>query len=209
MTNQHSSPTSPNNSSNLESTENIARMILTAEQPALYVGSSHRWGWNDPDPRRKSLLARFREAVPGMELVHVPDLKAPDTMDFSSGLSVFAGIPPSRMEKIMTYLRGLEPKSGKTLLMQDPGNAFPADYSLDISDPSQLENLVLALESLLRGGTLVPWRNTPAGIAFTHALEKKKEEDLRKSWTWDETKEMNIPEEFRHELATGLDENAE
>jgi hypothetical protein len=188
--------------------EKMIRDLLTLEKPVLYIGSSLRWGWNDSDPARKSLLARFQKTIPGMDLVHVPDRKSGDAQEYSSGISVFAGVPFSRLETIMNYFNALENRQGRILIFHDHETPLVADHVLDARNFRNVELLLEIAEDLLNSGDLIPWGMTPEGQAHQE-LQQKKLESQRRTWTWDETKEINIPEEFRHELAAGLDENAE
>jgi len=208
MTNQDPTRESVNAYSGHLELERIARDLLTLERPVLYMGSSHRWGWNDPDPLRQSLLSRLKNAVPAMDLVHVPDIKPLAPPEYSTGISLFSGVPFSRLESIIVQLGGIEKRSGRILIFQDYEVALPCDHSVDARNIKNIELIIAIAEDLLKSGTITPWGLTPEGKDYQENLQKKLDQQ-RRTWTWDETKEMNIPEEFRHELAAGLDENAE
>jgi hypothetical protein len=186
----------------------LVREILTRARPTLYLGSSPRWGWNDTDPVRQRLLSKLREIVPGMNLGHVPDWKPLDSLTFSSGISILAGLPASRLEAVLAHLDAERSHEGFVLVLHD--NCAPAHlrHGFDIGDPSRLERLLDHLEKVLREGSVTPWGHTPEGRLHIEQLEKSGSEK-RPDWSWDETRSVNIPEEFRHELAAGLDEHAE
>ncbi len=189
-------------------TERIARDLLTLEKPVLFIGSSPRWGWNDSDPVRRQLISRLQDLLPTMELVHVPDRKSTDGLEFSPGISVFAGIPMARLEGLMASIKNLGNRTGRILILNDHEIALEADHVINSRDLKNVVRLLELMEKLLGSGEVVPWGRTPEGLAFQEGRQKKLEHQ-RKNWTWDETREINIPEEFRHELAAGLDENAE
>lgn len=191
--------------------EKIARALLTQPYPVLYMGSSHCWGWNETDPRRKSLLSRIREMVPGMDLVHVPERKSIEGMGFSPGVSIFAGIPYLRLDGILSSLRDSENRPRFILVLHDNepplSSSHAFDHLIDSREEKNLELLLGLMEDLLRSGTLTPWGHTPEGKAYRE--KNSAAPPLRKNWSWEETKDTNIPEEFRHELISGLDEHAE
>ena len=206
-----SSPMDHNDTKNNEGkpdTDMLIREILTRERPTLYLGSSPRWGWNDNDPARKRLLARLRELVPAMDQAHIPDWKPLDTLTFSPGISILAGVPQSRLEAVLNHLDSERSREGLVVVLHDNESRLSACHSFDIRESSRFEALLDQIETALRERKLIPWGETQEGKVHIEHL-RNKASTTRSDWSWDETKAVNIPEEFRHELAAGLDENAE
>ena len=189
-------------------TDMLVRELLTRERPTLYLGSSPRWGWNDNDPSRKRLLARFRELVPAMDQAHIPDWKPLDTLTFSPGISILAGVPQSRLEAVLNHLDSERSREGLVVVLHDNESRLSSCHSYDIRESSRFEALLDQIETALRERTVIPWGETQEGKVHIEHL-RNKASTTRSDWSWDETKAVNIPEEFRHELAAGLDENAE
>ncbi len=189
-------------------TDMLVRELLTRERPTLYLGSSPRWGWNDSDPARKRLLSKLRELVPAMDQAHIPDWKPLDSLTFSPGISIIAGVPQSRLEAVLSYLDSERSREGLVVVLHDNDTRLSSCHSYDIRESSRFEALLDQIETALRKRTVTPWGETPEGKAHIEHL-RNKASTTRSDWSWNETKAVNIPEEFRHELAAGLDENAE
>ena len=186
----------------------LVREILTRPRPTLYLGSSPHWGWNDSDPVRLRLLSRLRDLVPGMDQAHIPDWKPLDSLTFSPGLSIFAGVPKSRLEAVLAHLDAERSHEGFVLVLHDSDAPSKPCQAFDVGDPSLFEALLERLEKEIGAGSVTPWGHTPEGRDHVEQL-KKSASTNRPDWKWDETRSVNIPEEFRHELAAGLDEHAE
>ncbi|MCL4485857.1 MAG: hypothetical protein M1537_05940 [Nitrospirae bacterium] len=189
-------------------TDRLVRELLTRERPTLYLGSSQQWGWNDTDPVRKRLLSKLRELVPGLDQGHIPDWKPLDTMTFSPGISILAGVPQSRLEAVLAHLDAERSRGGLVVVLADGDRSHSSCENFDVRDPSRFEALLDRIEKVLKERSVTPWGNTPEGKAHIEHM-REKNSPARSDWSWDETKAVNIPEEFRHELAAGLDEHAE
>ena len=188
--------------------EALARDILTREKPTLYLGSSQRWGWNDQDPVRNRLLSRLRKSVPGMDQAHIPDWKALDSMSFSPGISILAGIPQSRLEMVLEHLDAERSQEGLVVVLDEQDRPLKAHHRVDVRNHERLEALILQIEKTISEKHVSPWGHSAEGRAHQEHLEKVNNQQ-RPDWKWDETRSLNVPEEFRHELAAGLDEHAE
>lgn len=185
----------------------LAHLILTSERPVLMIGSSTRWGWNDTDKERRDLLRFLEEKIPSLDTAHVSDFKPAETLTFSSGVTLLVGIPKSRLELILKHLDTIQGSYGRVLLFDDHALPPTGHIHIDVRDHAPFHSLTRAISSLLSTSGFTPWGATPDGIA--HAQNLVKYPEKRPDWKWDETKALHIPEEFRHDLAAGLDEHAE
>ncbi len=185
----------------------LARLLLTSERPILMIGSSTRWGWNDADTERRNLLRFLQEKIPALDLAHVSDFKPADSLTFSSGVTLLAGIPKSRLESILDHLATIRESCGRILLFDDHALPPSGHIHIDVRDLTLFNRLTQEISSLLASSGFTPWGATPEGMAYGQNLAKHPEK--RPDWKWDETKALHIPEEFRHDLAAGLDEHAE
>ncbi len=185
----------------------LARLILTSERPTLMIGSSTRWGWNDTDAERRRLMRFFEETIPAIDLAHVSDFKPADTLVFSSGITLLSGIPKGRLDSLLVHLESIRDSCGTILLLDDHALAPTGHIHLDVRELDLLKSLTREISALLSDSAFTPWGATPEGVAHSRNLVKYPEK--RPDWKWDETKALHIPEEFRHDLAAGLDEHAE
>ncbi len=186
----------------------LAHLLLTSEKPFLMVGSSTRWGWNDTDMARQTLISRLEESLPGLHQTHVPDGTSLETLTFSPGLSILTGIPRPRMEALLDHLDKVLDSCGQIVVCDDFGlTPRKGHIHIDVRTTDSLHALLETIDYIYEKRTLVPWGSTPEGRAYAESLKKFPEN--RPDWKWDETRSINIPEEFRHDLAAGLDEHAE
>ncbi len=188
--------------------KSIAHLVLSSERPFLMVGSSTCWGWNDTDDTRLTLIARLEENLPGLFRTHVPDGTPLESLTFSPGLSILAGIPRPRLEALLDHLDKIRDSCGKIIVYDNFGlTPRRGHIHLEARTTSFLDELLDTIEFIHEKKTLVPWGLTPEGRAYRESLRSSPEK--RPDWKWDETRAVNIPEEFRHDLAAGLDEHAE
>lgn len=187
--------------------QSVARLILSSEKPRLMIGSATRWGWNDTDKERRNFLRFLEEKIPALELAHVSDFKPVDTLSFSSGVTILAGIPKTRMELVLEHVNKIRDSCGRILLFDDHSLPPSGHIHLDARDLKLFDTLTKEIDALLSSAGFTPWGATPDGIAHSQSLTKYPEK--RPDWKWDETRSIHIPEEFRHDLASGLDEHAE